>query len=58
MVEYMNHIVKVFQRVIPLFYVFAFVLDSDSLLKVAIVVDLGATELAMMVIDYFFRNLL
>ena len=54
----MNHIVKIFQCIIPLFYVFAFVLDADSLLKVAIVVDLGATELAVMVIDDFFRNLL
>ena len=58
MVEDMNHIVKIFQCIVPLFDIFAFVLDADSLLKVAIVVDLGATELAVMVIDDFFRNLL
>ena len=33
-------------------------LDPDSLLKVTIVVNLGATQLAVMVIDNFLRNLL
>lgn len=54
----MNHIVKIFKCIVPLFYVFTLMLDADSLLKVAIMVDLGATQLAVMIIDNFFRNLL